>query len=135
MALSKDRDTKRRDGTQFTAPVAASTKIYAGGMVAINTSSLAVPAAATATLKVVGVAEEAADNSAGSASDISVKYRKGIFKFKNSASTDLIALTDVNASCYAVDDETVAKTSNSNARPVAGVIRDVDADGSVWVEF
>jgi hypothetical protein len=33
-----------------------------------------------------------------------------------------------------VDDQTVAKTNGSSSRSVAGIIRDVDADG-VWVEF
>ena len=47
---------------------------------------------------------------------------------------DAIALTEVGKPCYVVDDQTVAKTNNAGARPVAGTVFDVDAQG-VWVEF
>ena len=54
--------------------------------------------------------------------------------FANSASADLISLADIGADCYIVDDQTVAKTSGTNTRSVAGKVFDVDADG-VWVDF
>lgn len=44
-ALTKDRNTKRRDGVQYSDPVAASTKVFAGALVCINASGFAVPAA------------------------------------------------------------------------------------------
>jgi hypothetical protein len=133
-ATTVDRATQRRDGVQFSFPVAASTKIPAGVMVAINASNLAVNGATSNALKCVGVSEALADNSAGGASAINVKVRRGLHQFANSASGDLIALADVGSVCYMVDNQTVAKTSNSSARSVAGTVRDVDADG-VWVEF
>lgn len=134
MALTADRATPRRDAVQFEFPVAASTKIYAGALVCLNSSGLATKGAASTTLKAVGIAEALADNSAGSASAINVKVRRGCFRFANSASTDLIALTEVGSDCYIVDDQTVAKTNGSSSRSVAGKVRDVDADG-VWVEI
>ncbi len=60
--------------------------------------------------------------------------RRGCFRFANSAAADLIALADIGADCYVVDDQTVAKTSASNTRSIAGKVRDVDAAG-VWVEI
>ena len=134
MALTKDRDTKYRAGTDYVDTVAATTKIYVGSIVALNTSGDAVPASAVAAQRTRGVAQETVDNTAGVAGAKTVPIRRGVFRFKNSASGDLIARADIGNSCYVVDDETVAKTSNSSARPIAGVIRDVDAAG-VWVEF
>lgn len=133
-ALTKDRNTKRREPTLNNDPVAASTKIYAGSLVCINASGYAVPGSTSATLKARGVAQEQVDNSAGSAGALRVESRRGVFPFANSTSTDEITRADIGASAYIVDDQTVAKTSNSSARSVAGVIRDVDSDG-VWIEI
>lgn len=138
MPLSADRDTKRRDGREFTLPVAASTKIYAGAIVAMIKSSTSVGYAkqgATATnLQAVGVAVEQVDNSGGVDGAVNVNVRRGTFRFGNSASGDLIALKDIGATCYIVDDQTVALTNGSSTRSAAGTIRDVDAQG-VWVEI
>lgn len=135
MALAADRNTPQRDNKEFSFAVKGATKIYAGAIVAIDTANAyATKGAASTTLKAVGVAQALADNSAGADGAISVKVKRGVFRFANSASADLIALSDVGASCYIVDDQTVAKTNGSASRSVAGVIRDVDATG-VWVEF
>ena len=133
-ALSKDRNTLRRDGVQFNDPVAASTRIHAGALVCINSSGYAVPGSTAATLKARGVAEAPADNGSGSAGDVSVNSRRGVFCFGNSSSTDEITRADIGANAYIVDDQTVAKTHATNTRSIAGVIRDVDSDG-VWVEI
>ena len=133
-ALTEDRLTPRRDADRFEFPVAAATKILRGALVCINASSLATKGAVATTLKCVGIAEETADNSAGAASAMTVKVRRGCFPFANSASGDLIALKDVGAVCYIVDDQTVALTSGGSTRSIAGTIRDVNAEG-VWVEI
>ena len=132
MALTEDRDTPKREGKNFNYKVAAS-KIYAGGLVVLNSSGYA-EAATTATGKVaIGRANETVDNSAGSAGDLSIEVEEGIFRFDNSASSDAITIAEIGDACYIVDDETVAKTSGSATRSIAGFIRDVDSDG-VWVE-
>lgn len=133
-ALTQDRNTLRRDGNQMEPPVAAATKIYGGSIVCINAAGYAVPGATSTTLKAAGVAEDRADNSAGAAGDIRVRVRKGVHRFANSATTDQIGLADIGSDCYVVDDQTVAKTSATNTRSVAGKVFDVDADG-VWVKF
>lgn len=134
MALATDKATKERSARDFEFPVAASTLLYAGGIACLNASNLLTKGAASTTLKCVGVMSERADNSAGAASAINGKVRRGVFQFKNSSAGDAIALADVGADCYIVDDETVAKTNGSSTRSVAGKIRDVDA-GGVWVEI
>lgn len=136
-ALAADRDTPQRAGDEFVFPVAASVTCYAGGIAAMITSSTGVgnvkPGAAATTLRGVGVFAETVTNGS-TAGAVSVKVRRGVFRFGNSASGDLIARKDIGANCYIVDDQTVALTDGSSTRSVAGVIRDVDADG-VWVEF
>ena len=133
-ALSADRNTPIRTAEDFEFPVAAATLIYAGSLVCINASSLATKGAVATTLKTVGIATERADNSAGAAGAIRVKVRRGCFRFTNSAAADLIALADIGADCFIVDDQTVAKTNGGATRSIAGKIRDVDADG-VWVQI
>lgn len=114
-------------------PLAASTKVYAGGLVALNTSGYAVPASADATLVVDGVAMEQIDNSSGSAGDLNVEVRAGLFWFSNSSAADEITAGDEGDLCYAADDQTVAKTSSSSTRPVAGRVVDVDSSKGVLV--
>lgn len=134
MALTAERDTQRKAGEQFEYEVAASTTIYAGALVVINASGYAEPGTTATNKKAVGRCEATADNSSGSAGDINVKVRAGEFQWGNSASADEITEADVGKFAYIVDDETVAKTSSSGTRSIAGVITAVDSDG-VWVKM
>ena len=131
-ALTKDRDTPRRDDARYGYPVAASTRLYAGGLVALNASGYAVPASAVATLTVMGWSVSPADNSTGAAGDINVLTEtRGAIKLANDGS---ITRAHVGKKAYAVDDQTVAATDGSGTRPAAGIIKDLDASG-VWVGF
>lgn len=133
-ALTADRNTPLRDALEFSFPVAAATKLFAGSLVCINSSGFLTKGAVSTTLKAVGVCQNVADNTAGANGAIQGKVRRGCHRFANSTAGDLITLADVGASCYIVDDQTVAKTNGTSTRSVAGVIRDVDSDG-VWVEI
>jgi hypothetical protein len=132
MPLTQDRLIKTRAGTNFNDPLAATTKIFAGSLVALNAAGYLVPGATATTLVARGVAQEQVDNSAGIAGDKSCESRPGIYPFKNSASTDLITRAEIGDDCYIVDDQTVAKTNGTTTRSVAGKIVDIDSDG-VWV--
>lgn len=134
MALTKDRNTSRRDGIQNSDPMAAAAKIFAGSLVCLDASGNAVPGSTSTTIKVRGVAQEQVDNTGGAAGAKRIETRRGVFQFANSASTDQITRAEIGTQCYIVDDQTVAKTSATNTRSVAGVVRDVD-DGGVWVEI
>ena len=134
MALSADRQIKRREAVSFNDPVAANTKIYLGALVCTNSAGNAVPGSTSTTLKARGVATEQVDNSTGAAGDKSVSTRTGCYPFKNSAAGDQITRADIGNDCYIVDDETVAKTSGSSTRSIAGKIKDVDSAG-VWVNI
>lgn len=130
-ALSAARNTQERSGEVFGFPVAAATTVHQGSLVALN-AGYAAPGATATGLVAVGRAEESV--TAVSAGDASVRVKRGVFKFANSAAGDLIAQADAGADCYIVDDQTVAKTSATNTRSVAGKVVAVDADG-VWVKI
>lgn len=133
VALAKDRNTVERAGNIFDFPVAAATIIHQGGLTVLNAGNAA-PGSVALGLVPVGRAEERIDNSAGAAGAVTVKVKKGVFRFNNSAAADEIVLSDVGADCFIVDDQTVAKTNGTNTRSVAGKVVDLDAQG-VWVEI
>ncbi|MCY1292295.1 hypothetical protein D9M68_380710 [compost metagenome] len=134
MALSKDRNTKSREGLQFRDPVAAGAKIFAGALVVINATGFAAPGSTATGLRARGVAQEQVDNTGGADGALDVDTRRGCFPFDNSAAADEITRADIGNQAYIVNDHTVAKTSATNTRSVAGIIRDVTVDG-VWVEI
>lgn len=130
MALSGDRATDYREGVEKDYPVAASTKIYSGSLVAVNASGYAVPAADTAGLAVVGVAMARADNSAGAAGDISVVVRaRGEFRFKGSGLSQAL----VGQNVCAVDDETVAGAATTTNDVVVGKLSKYLSATDGWV--
>ena len=133
-ALAKDRNTSARDGKTFDFGVAAGVKIYAGALVALSATGYATPGAVATTLVAAGRAEQQVDNTGGADGDVTVKITKGVFRFDNSAAADEITIAEIGDDCYIVDDQTVAKTSGTSTRSIAGKIVDVDALG-VWVEI
>lgn len=134
-AATKDRDTQEMGGRHRAAPIAANVKCFAGTMACIDASGNMTKGATATTLKCVGVFKQPYDNTGGVAGAFMAEAVQGVFgPFANSASTDAIALKDVKSDCYIVDDQTVALTSGSNTRSVAGKVYSVDAAG-VWVRF
>lgn len=136
-ALAAERETVKYGGGPAPEIVSllmkGSTTIYKGALVALTSSGYALPGAATATNVTMGVALETKTNSgADGAAEILVGC--GVFGFENSASTDLIAGTEIGLNCYVVDDNTVAKTSNSSARPVAGKVVKIE-NSQVFVKL
>lgn len=136
MPQTAERGTLRRNGNMAVFPVAAATRMWAGSIACAQTGAAFVTKGATSTtLRGIGMVDETADNTAGSAGAISVKVRRdGWFQFANSSAGDLITVADIGADCYIVDDMTVAKTSGGATRSIAGKVRDVDT-GGVWIEF
>ena len=133
-ALSAPR-VLRRSGSQAvsmrlkSAPVAASTIIYGGSIVAINQAGYAVPASADPTLFVVGVAVATADNSAGAAADVLVDIERGVFSMNNSSSTSALTDNDIGRVCYAADDNTVARITAIGTLPPVGKCMGLDGSG------
>lgn len=132
MALTQPRNTLARHSGRWTYPLAAGVKIYQGGMVALK-AGYAIPGKTEAGLVALGRAEETVDNTNGAAGDVSVPAERGTFYYANAAA-DPVTQADVGKQAYIVDDETVAKTSDTDKRSPAGTVRAVDA-GGVWIEF
>ena len=132
-ALTKDRRTPSRAGDLITVPAAAAAKLFAGSLAARKAAGYAAPASTAANLVALGRVEELADNSSGADGAINVTIRRGVFRWANSSGGDEITGADIGNDCYIVDDQTVAKTHNSNARSKAGRIVGVET-GGVWVE-
>lgn len=128
----RDRNTMRKDGELTPVPVAGATVVLGGHIVCANVAGFAVLGAATAALTTLGVADSYVDNSTGIAGDVDVLVRRGKSWCFANFSGDAVTQARVGKDCYVADSQTVAATSNADARPVAGKVMAVDSDG-VWV--
>lgn len=132
-ALAADRLTARRTGDRYSYPVAASVTCYAGAIAVLDASGNVKPAVTATGLIPVGVFVASVTNGA-TAGAVNAEVEPGIYRFANSTSTDAIAAAEIGDDCYLVDDQTVAKTSGSSTRSVAGKVMNVDTAG-VWVRI
>lgn len=132
-ALGQDRNTSQLLGDVLSASVAAAVLIYGGAIVMRNSAGDVTKGQTALGLIGVGIAMERVDNSAGAAGDEQIKVGTGVFKLANSAAADAITAADIGKPCYAVDDQTVAKTNGLTAglatRSAAGVIVGVEDTG------
>ncbi|SDY55315.1 hypothetical protein [Citreimonas salinaria] len=133
-ALTAGRLTPRREGDVIAGAVAATVLLHVGALVMRNAAGYVTPGATATGLVGVGIAEAEADNAAGAAGDVTARIRTGVFRFDNSAATDAITSAEIGDVCFAVDDQTVAKTDGTATRSPAGIVTDVDAQG-VWVRL
>ena len=119
-AAAADRGTDSREAKLKTYPVKAATKIYKGTLVAIDTAAgYVTPAADSATRRVVGVADEQADNTSGASGDKKVRVRSGeAFRFTATSITQAM----VGQVMYVVDDSTFDDTSGTNGVPCGRLV-------------
>jgi len=124
-ALSADRIIQKANITARLAfPVKASTKIYGGSIVAIDTSTgYAVPASDAANRQVVGVAEKQADNSSGSNGDVWVTVLQGEFDMDAAS----IAQTAVGSQMYVVSDHEVDEATGTNSIKAGMLVKYISA--------
>lgn len=129
-ALTADRTSPERAG-QMLGLVQGSNTIFAGALVAVNTSGVAVPASDAAGLKVLGRAEVASDNTgANYLATKTLNIRRGVFRFENGGS---FTAASIGALAYVQDDQTVTTAAAATNDIIAGLIVDVDSTG-VWVD-
>lgn len=125
--------------SKLNLPMAASTKIFKGGLVSASnlaaSKGQAVKAGAALSQTVVGIALATVDNSAGSAGALSIEVQPGVWWMGNSSAGDAIDLQHIGMPCYVVDDQTVALTDNGGARVKCGTILQVDSTLGVLVEI
>jgi len=131
-ALAADRNTRVKNRTEeISLPVAATTKIYAGAMVAKNAAGYAVNAADTAALVVVGVADEHCDNLTGAAGDKRIRLGSGVFGFANGGA---VTQAHVETVVMVVDNQTVNPTGTNSV--AAGILKEIDpTDGTLFIKF
>lgn len=131
-ALTKERlpDFFGTTPTRRTIQVKGGVKIFKGANVAIDSSGYARPGGLIAAggVRAVGVAAATADNTGGADGVIEVEVHVGVYKMLNHGA-DLVTAASVGADCYVVDDQTVALTSATSTRYVAGKVQRVDSDG------
>jgi hypothetical protein len=125
-----ERSTEVRDAVIENHPMAATTKILLGVLVALDSSGNAVNAADTAGLHVIGRAEQTVDNTSGSAGDLTINVRRGCFKYDNSG-TQAVTAAYKDKVVYVEDHQTVAISTTNFI--VAGRVVEVATDG-VWVD-
>jgi len=133
-ALIAGRNTPAKAGDMQVGKLAAAVTVHAGAMLVRNAAGFIAPATTALNLTGVGRAEETVDNATGVAGDKAVSFMAGRFRYANSATTDEVTIADIGKACFAVDDQTVAKTDGTGTRSKAGVVDDVD-DLGVWVRF
>jgi len=117
----------------------ASATVYPGCIVATDATGFAVNGATSATLKVWGILKAPASagspiTNSGASGSIVIEVQQGVFGFDN-AGADPVTIADIGALVYLVDNVTIARTSNSSARSVAGEMMGLDANGQVYVRL
>lgn len=119
--ITQPRDAIRTGGENFTDPVAAATKLIKGAMYGLNSSGYAVNMETGVAAVARGEVVETVDNSDGDDGDVSVNGRSGVFRLHILGSSALVAADAYNfPPVYAQDNHTVAKSSDTGARPVMG---------------
>jgi hypothetical protein len=127
-ALSAARQTSSKNtGAIKRYLMKASTTIYAGGLVMIDSAGKALPAAASASNHgCVGIALETKTSAASGSYYMTVQ--EGWFLLAGAT----LEQEDVGLPVYAADDQTVDETAASNL-PVAGVLMEYVGASSGWV--
>lgn len=126
-ALSDSYEAKRQDGVILDYPVKASTTIYKGGLLQIETSGdgqgYVSPLSDGTNRRFVGVAVEGVDNSDGSNGDETVRiYKTGVYQYTK----DSAVQTEVGDAAYGHDDNTIG-TSTTNDVYVGRIVGLVDS--------
>lgn len=130
-ALAQDRETARKDFKLKSVPVAASTVIYKGSIVAINASGYAVPAGDTVNYRVIGVAYEKGNNSAGADGAIEIRVQTdGIYRMDASSITQAM----VGKMMYIVDDHTFDDSKGTNGIR-AGTLVEFISTTEGWIQI
>ena len=137
-ALAQDRNTQRRYVERIladNAPIAANKTVWNGSLVASDATGALNPAADTAGLTVLGVAQRRMINSTGAAATVipPAKVAAGVFKFATTGANALTA-ADIGKNACVLDDQTVVRAAGTTNSIVAGTVDSIDPDGGIWVK-
>lgn len=131
--------TEMRDGELIPIPLKADAVVLQGTLALIDDTGYAIDSnvAIAETQTCLGVWDASYDNTDGADGDrVALVRRKKQFLFANLA-TDAVSQADLGATVYVADNQTIAKTHDTNTRPVAGKFMGFDAQylTHVWVEI
>ncbi len=127
--LAADRQTQSRHAGLQKYPVVATDIIYKGAIVAVNDAGFAKPAADAANERVVGIADETVDNSAGAAGDLDIRVASGrAYRLVATAITQAM----VGDPMYVVDDGEVDDGGGTNS-VVVGRLKEFISATEGWV--
>lgn len=132
-ALTRDRNTVRRELVLFRFPVAAGVICRAGGIAVLDDGYVR-PGFASEGLQSVGCFQATVDNIDGQDGDVFCEVHGGTdaFIYADAADVRAISRSDIGEFAFIVDDQTVSITPTG--RSAAGMIADVD-DAGVHVSF
>lgn len=145
-ALAKGVQRPECPGKTRSAPQLDNTIVFQGGLVMLDTSGRARPAAASVGgAYCSGVALprdfdlDRYDNTVTGHADgfLTVRFQEGPFPFVNDGTNPILSTTQPGTPLFAVDDQTVSLVSNGGLRPIAGRLVKLDttlAGGTVVVE-
>lgn len=130
-ALTADKEVTQSLAGLYAFPVAASTTIYKGAMVCLNSSGYLVPAADTAGYVFVGIAYERVDNSAGSAGDRWCRVLgEGVFPVVTAGASQAW----LGQAAYITDDQTVNVTGGTN-KVLCGYVARYDSATAIYIRI
>lgn len=127
-----DRNTPFNDGKLFPVPCEAGAKIDVGNLVCANSAGYAIAGAKGSGNTLLGLCDEAVDNTNGAQGERVVMVRRGLAVLLENHSGDAVTQAEVGKPCYLHDSVTVSKTDGGNA-PVVGRVLTVSAHSGVQV--
>ena len=131
-ALTKDRNTVRKEGDYAAYQVKSNAEIFAGSLVCIDPTGHAVPGSDTAGLKFLGISRGYVDNTGGADGALSVEvWRHGSFEL---ATTDMTK-GNVGDSVFVVDDQTVGLAATTTNDVPCGKVSEHNSATSVYVSI
>lgn len=121
-ALIKDRNTGHVECLYWDIPAKTNKIFFFGAQVAIGADGFAVPAAATAGLKTIGVCHNHTDSTGIADGGILVRvaFRRAMLMNNSSVNADKLTAADLWLPCYVEDDQTVRQI-NGGTNIVAGI--------------
>lgn len=131
-ALTKDRNTVRKQGEYTSYPVKAGGVIFAGSIVCIGADGYAVPGSDTAGMKFAGISRGYVNNSAGTSGSVAVEvWRRGCFKLAASG----MALSNFGDGVYVMDDQTVGLAATATNDIACGRVSEYVTATAVYVDI
>lgn len=128
-----DRNTARNDGKLFAVPMAAGAVIGGGLMVVLDDKGLAHEGKAQTGYRVIGLSDEAYDNSTGKDGEVCAMVRRcEAFYFDNDTANP-VTQARVGQTCYLKNAYTVTATAPAEGSVVAGRVLTVSPDDGVQV--